>query len=57
MDKFLIKLPRLIWLCLAICAACGIIFAGAWWHILTLCVAVAMYFAFCESEEEEDGQR
>ena len=53
-QKFLeTKLLRYTWGGLGCLCLAGVIFAGAWWHLVTAALCALMYFA-CKSEDNEE---
>lgn len=48
------KISKFIWAGLGIGSLCGVIFAGAWWHLLTAGVCLAMYLTFKSEEKQLD---
>ena len=51
MEKVLTKVTAYFWLALAIVGAVGVLFFGAWWHLLSVAVCYLLYSAFKREEQ------
>jgi hypothetical protein len=53
MEKVLTKATAYFWLALAIVGAVGVLFFGAWWHLPTTALCVALYRLFLADSKTE----
>ena len=57
-QKFLeTKLFQYLWGGLGCVCLAGVIFAGAWWHLVTAALCAVMYFAYKSEDNEEDDEQ
>ena len=57
-QKFLeTKLLRYTWGGLGCLCLAGVIFAGAWLHLVTAALCAVMYFAYKSEDKEEDDEQ
>ena len=57
-QKFLeTKLLRYTWGGLGCLCLAGVIFAGAWWHLVTAALCAVMDFAYKSEDNEEDDEQ
>lgn len=48
------KLPLYLWAGLGCMCLAGVVFAGAWWHLVTTAICALMFFA---QKSENDKQK
>lgn len=53
MEKVFNKVTAYFWLTLAIVGAVGVLFFGAWWHLLTCAICVMLYRLFLADSKTE----
>ncbi len=53
MERLINKITAYFWLALAIVGAVGVLFFGAWWHLPTTALCVALYRLFLADSKTE----